>query len=557
MTPLPIWFGSRELPLAGFLHRPTGRPIGGVLICAPFGYEAGCSHRTLRTIADRLAALGHLVLRFDYEGTGASSGGGPEADLLPCWQASVRTGLAELRRLGVRRPALVGLRLGASLALAASRDDPDLGPIVLWAPVTSGRRYWRELRAQAAITPAGVPGDGSLNVVGHHVSAATVRAIKTWNPLAGLRSDITAALVQSPGWRDVSETAEDLATAGLYPALLELDGTSAVLERDAEMVDVPVHLVARLCDWVHDASAVTSIDGPSPADDPVRLLDAGMIQEEIVSISPRGLYGVLTQPAGMPSQSGVIFLNNGAAPAAGPGRAWVEFARTLAVEGVASLRLDFSGIGDSPDAGRRPLRREEPVPRSAGAELLAAADFLRRRGIQTVTAVGLCSGAHISVRTAAYADGLDAVFAINPPLYYLRDQGIGPWQRWLWALTAFPMSKRPVRAAAHRIPERVWTWLDAVGLFPSPARYLRRAAARGTRVQLVFSSDDPGLFDVRVRADSAVRRIVAEGQASMLIVDGMDHSMFDRARRAEVFDALREACGAEPTREMDTESITA
>jgi len=137
------------------IDRPPARPVGGVLVCAPFGYEAGCAHRTLRTIADRLAGRGHLVLRFDYEGAGASSGRGAESDLVDRWHDSVRAGVAELRRLGVRRPALVGLRLGGSLALAATRDDPDLGPVVAWAPVTSGRRYWRELRAQAAITPAG------------------------------------------------------------------------------------------------------------------------------------------------------------------------------------------------------------------------------------------------------------------------------------------------------------------------------------------------------------------------------------------------------------------
>ncbi len=555
MTPLPIWLGSREQPLAGFLHQPVCAPVGGVLVCAPFGYEAGCAHRTLRTIADRLASLGHLVLRFDYEGTGASSGRGTEADLLDRWQAGVRAGLAELRRLGVRRPAMVGLRLGAALALAATRDDAELGPVAVWAPVTSGRRYWRELRAQAAITPAGVPGDGSLNVLGHRLPAATVRALKAWDPLAGVRLDMTVALVQSPGWRDAGEAAEELAAVGLRPALLELQGTSAVLERDAELVDVPMRLVEELCDWVHNTSAATRIDVPSPAADPVRLLDAGQIQEEIVSVPPRGLYGVLTRPAAVQSRTGVIFLNNGVAPAAGPGRAWVDFARMLAVEGVTSLRLDFSGLGDSPDARRRPVRRERVVPRTSGADLLAAVEFVRDRGIETVIAAGLCSGAQISVRTAAYNGDLDAVFAINPPLYTLYDHGVGPWQRWLWALTAFPMSKRPVRAAAHRLPEWVWTWLDRVGLFPSPARYLRRSAARGTRVQLVFSSDDPGLLDLRMRADNAVGQLVAQGQAAMLIVDGMDHSMFDRARRDEVLDALRKACGAQST--LSAPAITA
>jgi dienelactone hydrolase len=459
MTPLPIWFGSADRPLAGFLHRPNSRPIGGVLICAPFGYEAGCAHRTLRTIADRLARRGHLVLRFDYEGAGASSGQDLQSDLVERWQDSVRAGVAELRSLGVRRPALVGLRLGGSLALAATRDDPDLGPVVAWAPVTSGRRYWRELRAQAAITPAGVPGDGSLNVMGHRLSAAAVGAIKAWNPLAGVHRDVTAALVLSPGWRDATETADELAAAGLQPALLALDGTSAVLEQDAEMVKVPVHLVERLCDWVHRASAATLAEQPTRTANRVRLLGDGLVQEEVVSVPPHGLYGVLTGPVRPPAQAGVIFLNNGVAPAAGPGRAWTDFARTLAADGVTSLRLDFSGLGDSPDPrrrmARRPLRRERPVPRTAGAELLAAAKFLRQRGVRTVTAVGLCSGAHVAVRTAAYGDGLDAVFAINPPLCNLVDQGIGPWQRRLWGLTAYPLSKRPVLAALHRLPEPV------------------------------------------------------------------------------------------------------
>jgi dienelactone hydrolase len=562
MTPLPIWFGVRERPLAGFLHQPLGRPIGGVLICAPFGYEAGCAHRTLRTIADQLAGRGHLVLRFDYEGAGASSGLGTEADLLDRWQDSVRAGVAELRRLGIRRPALVGLRLGGALALAATRDDPDLGPVAVWAPVTSGRRYWRELRAQAAITPGGIPGDGSLNVVGHRLAAAAVGAIKAWNPLAGVQPAATA-LVQSPGWRDAEMTANELAAAGVHPALLELDGTSEVLERDAEMVKVPVHLVEGLCDWVHNASAAIPTEAPGPTGDPARPLDDGVIQEEIVSLPPHGLYGVLTRPAGEPSQTGVLFVNNGVATNAGPARAWVEFARTLAADGVTSLRVDFSGLGDSPDPRRwwmrreRVVRREPGVPRTAGAELLAAAEFLRRRGVRTVTAVGLCTGAQTSVRTAAYRDGLDAVFAINPPLCYLADPGIGPWQRRLWSLTGFAVGKRPVRAAMRRVPEWMWTALDRLGLFPLPTYHLRRAAARGTRVQLVFSADDEGLLDLRAMAGRALGRLVGRGDVAMLLVDDMDHSMFDRARRADVLDALREACGVRSIREVDAQSIAA
>ena len=90
MTPHAIWFGPADHPLAGYLHLPDGPPVGGVLVCAPFGYESTASHRTLRRLGDRLARSGRLVLRFDYAATGASAGTGHEPDLLARWQGAWR-----------------------------------------------------------------------------------------------------------------------------------------------------------------------------------------------------------------------------------------------------------------------------------------------------------------------------------------------------------------------------------------------------------------------------------------------------------------------------------
>ena len=89
---------------------------------------------------------------------------------------------------------------------------------------------------------------------------------------------------------------------------------------------------------------------------------------------------------------------------------------------------------------------------------------------------------------------------------------------------------------------RVWAVLDRLGIFPSPAGYLRRAAARQTWVRLVFAEGDGSLDDLRVRSGRAVAQMVADGQMSLDVVAGMDHSMFDRERRAEVLEALCETC---------------
>ena len=134
--------------------------------------------------------------------------------------------------------------------------DDDLGPLVLWAPVTSGRRYHRELRAQAAITPGGIVGDGSLNVMGHLLSSELVASIRSWNPLVGLSASSRLAVVHTPGWRDADEAAADLAATGAEVAIVHVTGTAEIFEQDAEMVDVPAAIV----DVMHDA--VVAPGGP-------------------------------------------------------------------------------------------------------------------------------------------------------------------------------------------------------------------------------------------------------------------------------------------------------
>jgi dienelactone hydrolase len=546
MTPHGIWFGPADRPLAGYLHLPDGQPVGGVLVCAPFGYESTAAHRTLRRLGDRLARSGRLVLRFDYAATGASAGTVHEPDLLLRWQASVAAGVAELRRRGVARPAVVGVRLGAALACAVAAGDGDLGPLVLWAPVTSGRRYHRELRAQAAITPGGIVGDGSLNVMGHLLSAELVASIRSWNPLFGLSASSRLAVVQTPGWRDADEAAADLTATGAQVTVVHLAGTAEVFEQDAEMVDVPAAVV----DALHDAAVApggaepSSLAAAMAETGRTRVFDGGggLVEEEIVAVGPGRLYGVLTSSIQTTSGAGVVLLNNGVSSAVGPGRAWVDFARELAASGASTLRVDFSGLGESPDRSRRSVVREKPVPITAGAETLAAVDLLRKRGIDRVTVVGVCSGAQVAVRTAAYAGRIDAVLAVNAPLYYLADIGIGPWMRRLWAMTRWPLDKRPIRAAVHRLPERVWNVLDRLGIFPSPMRYLRRATDRGTSVHLVFSEGDRALIDLRVRAGAGVADLITYRPVTVDVIDGMDHSMFDRAYRRTVFARLREIC---------------
>ena len=125
------------------------KPIGaGVSCCVrPWARGHTRSHRALKTLAESLARAGHHVLRFDYRGIGDSSGDSAEGGLGP-WRQDVLQALEELEDLsGVKEVQIVGLRLGAALAVAAAAARvgrpraPRVTNLLLWDPVLSGDEF--------------------------------------------------------------------------------------------------------------------------------------------------------------------------------------------------------------------------------------------------------------------------------------------------------------------------------------------------------------------------------------------------------------------------------
>ncbi|HEU4781112.1 MAG TPA: alpha/beta hydrolase [Steroidobacteraceae bacterium] len=148
----PVRFGAEAREMLGFYHAPA-RVVASapaVLLCSPFGPEAIRSYRMLRLLADRLAAAGCPVLRFDYHGTGDSPGEDDVASL-PGWAGDIGVAHRELAaRSGKNTVAWIGLRLGASLcAMAAQTVRAGLGLLVLWDPVITGMTYLETYRSQS------------------------------------------------------------------------------------------------------------------------------------------------------------------------------------------------------------------------------------------------------------------------------------------------------------------------------------------------------------------------------------------------------------------------
>jgi len=104
------------------------------------------------------------------------------------------------------------------------------------------------------------------------------------------------------------------------------------------------------------------------------------------------LVGVLSLPAeGRRSRGDLacLMLNVGVTHRIGPRRVNVKLARQLAEQGVASLRFDLSGIGDSDSVRGRLNFREQAL-----RDMQAAMDMVEAEtGIRRFAVIGICSGA--------------------------------------------------------------------------------------------------------------------------------------------------------------------
>jgi hypothetical protein len=142
----PYYFGDSKCPLFGCYLPPAGAAARdhGVLVCSPIAQEYVRAHWAVRQLSSALSRAGFHVFRFDYSAVGDSALPTSEATVAR-WREDVELAAEELRdNAGVRTLSLVGLRLGAALAVGAvtrlrARD------VVLWDPVVSGKRYLEEL----------------------------------------------------------------------------------------------------------------------------------------------------------------------------------------------------------------------------------------------------------------------------------------------------------------------------------------------------------------------------------------------------------------------------
>ncbi|MEP6546413.1 MAG: alpha/beta hydrolase [Gammaproteobacteria bacterium] len=153
----PLFLGTCERRLFGIYEPPALRRghARAAVLCYPWGSEYVYAHRSMRHLATRLSQAGYHTLRFDYFGTGDSSGDLLDADLSG-WKSDTESAIEGIKDIaGTRHVSLVGLRIGGTVAAKAAAQLPDgIDALVMWDPIVSGEEYLRSMHVAVAMPDA-------------------------------------------------------------------------------------------------------------------------------------------------------------------------------------------------------------------------------------------------------------------------------------------------------------------------------------------------------------------------------------------------------------------
>jgi alpha-beta hydrolase superfamily lysophospholipase len=532
--------------------RPEARRGAAAVLCPPLGFDYICAYRSWRILAERLACLGFDVLRFDYDGTGDSEGGAEDPDRLDAWLGSIARTVREAQEItGSRDVALVGLGLGATLAMQATAAIGGVSRLVLWSPFSSGRAYVRELRAFALLgrresDPSGRSENGDILAAGHLFTRSTVDALEQLDLRRHtIRPAREVLLIDRDQGSVDPQLRSHLEGMGSRVTRYRPAGTADLLVQPA--LSKPPELAFKaITNWLggwHPSRRGPAGSKTEAADEALQA--AGGYLERAVRFGPgRRLFGILTTPAsGKPSAPSVIFLTTGSEYHVGPNRLYVPLARSWAAEGHLVLRYDLGGIGDSlPPPG---AEENVPYPEYALDDAREAIAMVRKEAPnRRLIVIGLCSGGWLAFRAALDGLGVDAIVSINPPLY-LRDGSSGVQYavegseferyqqcmqdpaRWVKVLRGRAAYQTFIRLCWASVRRQVLIRVNgALGhrLFDDLRRDLEAISDRGITSLFVFSRGDRGLSYFRLHGGAArCSRIKAEN-CRYVVVDGADHT---------------------------------
>lgn len=554
--------------MLGHLHHAGGAT--GVVLCQPWGFDALCTVKFHRLIAEDLARRGYPVIRFDYPGEGDSlpveNGAGFDT-----WVEGAARAARELReRTGCTRILYYGMGIGASVALRAGQRDDGLAGYVLAAPALNGRRYLREVALREKVIEDGIGIDfgypaGSTVLASFIMDPALAADMKSVSvSIENIPAGLPTLVLARPENGSDRELADQLGRSGASVHMTDFIGYGAILD-GVVTSPMPMSLIDTIGDWfsqtiaVDEASDAARSDAHAPA-----VLSVGAFTEQVEVIDSR-LFGIFCAPNSEMPKAVIIFLNMAYAPHIGWGGLWVDTARRLAQRGIATLRVDLSNIGESP---ARPAGEQQVVYSSEQlSDVQAVIRHVRSRSTCPILLAGICSGAHSALYAAGDNPEVGGIISINQlrlvldpdedvdsllmagarPLsdYKRRAFSLGTYKRVLSGKVDIPKAAKNIAGHARdRVSRQISPYLGGLTKLGRMRgqlfALLRKLEARKVPVTFLSCRTDGSLEQQRLYFGKSLAGHSAFPGLKHILLENTDHTLSPPAVRQQLIEILED-----------------
>jgi len=529
-----------------------------VVLCNAFGGEGLYAHRALAALAEDMAAAGMAALHLDYPGLGDSVDLAAPVDATQAWLAGVRAALAWARSHfpGVAL-SLCGHRLGALLAAEVASTEPDVLALLLLSPPPSGRHLVRELQLTAQAAPQG---DG-FYLYGWWLSQATLGGLQSLDlSCLARRPALAVQMLSEAGVRSLAKLGQVHAQAGGTEFSVHEMPDLAGLRAEPHLVEAAEASFGRGVQWLLQQGAQGASLGSThqPALPLTTELSLPQGLESGHRFGPGEAYfGILCRPhERQPGGACVLILNTGGNPRSGHHRLSVALARSLAAAGVASLRMDASGIGDTLPVVRG--RSLALYSQASLADVAHALSWLEGQGWFRPIVFGICSGGYLGLHAATHETRMGGLVMVNPQSFLwdgpafgsevpeddgasakVEIQQLGHYWRVLFSAHFWRRLWRAevaVTGVLRQVGKALWFRCTAALQARLPSSWA--LAPRASHVQalfaalakqrlpllLVYADTDPGLNELQACFGPGGRRLLRNPAARVQLVPGADHT---------------------------------
>ena len=580
---LPFHFGASDRVLFGWYHPPRAEQFRdvGIVLCNPIGDDYIRAHRTLRHFAERLADLGFSVLRFDFHGTGDSSGTEGDKSRVETWLGDIDLAVAELRsRANVKKVGIAGLRMGATLAaLAASRRE-DIDSLILWNPFLSGKSFvvestklhkmHRILEPHSfAIDPPGRD-IGGEEALGFFLSQETMNELEKRDLLKLDGKPANAALVIGASNVPSEESLlSKLRTLHVTTDYRHLPGHKFLIMIN-HAASVPTQVLDEMTSWL-EARYSRQNTAPRTAEN-TKSVQNSLGEEPIVFGQDDSLFGILNSPQGSKpaaaetKRPAIILINAGTVHRIGPHRLYVRMAREWAQLGFHVFRVDLSGIGDS--VVEPGTNENLCYPRRGIDDVRTAMKLLEERiGVRQFILSGLCSGADIAFQSAFQDPRVIGAVMMNPRTFCVHDlemvetqsrtryfkDSMASKEKWLRLLRGEVDLTRTIRvlvpdligraqAKFAKKPNTAVTATNGEKTQAQPANdvpgCLKTMVLRGVNTYLVAAEKDPGVDYVDAHFGKKMKALEKVSGFRRTNFKGTDHTFTSLYAQQVVLDTI-------------------